>query len=181
MKNPFMKTIISISIMILGLSSCTSETDYNPARASTLGNNVFLSIEKQEGGEYDCKDILSKKEVSVYGNESKKEIPLSLANHNGRKVLDFNAELPNTSSMKYNPEKTEGYGHADVTISFKNKRTKIRFFYKLISGKKDFLGSNAIYIDSIGCKEQKIKPTENSNIYMLTLKEDTDGELMIKQ
>lgn len=117
----------------------------------------------------------------MYGNDSKKEIPISLAKHEGRNVLDFNADLPNASSMKYNPEKTEGYGHSDVTVSFKKKNTKIRFYYKLISGEKEFLGTNVIYIDSIGCKEKKIKPKENANIYVFTLKEDTDEELFIKE
>lgn len=176
-----MKKILFYLSCIFLLLSCSSEFDYTPAIASTLGNNVFLSIEKKNGEEYDCKDILSKKEISVYGNESKKEIPLSLANYNGRNILDFNADLPNMSSMKYNSGKTEGCGHSDVTITFKNKNIKIRFYYKLISEKKGFLGTNVIYIDFIGCKKKKIKPKENSNIYMFTLKEDTDGELIVKQ
>ena len=180
MKFQFTKTIINIFILILGLSSCSSGIEYNPAIASTLGNNVFLSIEKKNGEEYDCKDILSKKEISIYGNESRKEIPLRLANYNGRKILDFNADLPNMSSMKYNSEKTEGFGHSDVTITFQSKNLKIRFYYKLLFGEKDFLGTNAIFIDSIECKKKKIKPRKKSNIYIFTLKEDTNGELTLK-
>ena len=174
-----MKKIFVYLSCVLLLFSCSSEIEYNPAIASTLGNNVFLSM-KKNGEEYDCKDILSKKEISIYGNESRKEIPLRLANYNGRKILDFNADLPNMSSMKYNSEKTEGFGHSDVTITFQSKNLKIRFYYKLLFGEKDFLGTNAIYIDSIECKKKKIKPRKKSNIYIFTLKEDTNGELTLK-
>ena len=181
MKNNIIKNLINAFIMSVGLSSCSSsESDYIPAIASTLGNNVFLSIEKKDGKEYDCKDILLRKVISIYGNESKEVIHLGLAKYNGKKVLNFNANLPDRTSMKYNSEKTEGHGHSDMTISFKNKNTKIRFYYKLIIEKPDYMGMNAIYIDSIECKERKIKPKENSNIYVFTLKENTDGELIIK-
>ncbi len=181
MRSIAIKNIISISILFLGLSSCSSESDYSPAIASNLGNNVFLSIENKNGEIYDSKDILSKKEILIYGNESKKNIPLSIAKYNERNVLYFNADLPNIKSIKYNTKKTEGYGHSDATINFKNKDVKIRFYYKQISKQTDFLGTNAIYIDSIECKNKKIKPKENSNIYVFTLKEETNGELIIKQ
>ncbi len=82
--------------------------------------------------------------------------------------------------MKYNSEKTEGFGHSDVTITFQSKNLKIRFYYKLLFGEKDFLGTNAIFIDSIECKKKKIKPRKKSNIYIFTLKEDTNGELTLK-
>ncbi len=39
-----MKKIFFYLSCVLLLFSCSSEIEYNPAIASTLGNNVFLSI-----------------------------------------------------------------------------------------------------------------------------------------
>ncbi len=165
------------------LYSCSSEEEeYIPFVASTLGNSVWLSLERQDGTKYDYDSLLQNGKLSIYGVLSKKNLSLRVITTNTDfSYIEFPADLPNSSSMQLNEKKTEGYGSSDAIINIDGKRSKMTFHFRFNSlGIPEMYGGNGISIDSITYNNKGIKILRYWNVRKITLREDSNGEFELQ-
>ena len=177
----------TIKVMFFVLSctlcySCSSDEEYIPFYASTLGDCIWLSLERQNGMVYDYDSLLQNNKLSVYGILAKRNTPLQVVTTDtGSRYIEFSADLPNSSSMQLNENRTEGWGDSFAIITIGEKRSKMTFHFKYESlNIPDMFGGNGIGIDSISYNNRKIKPIVLSNIRRITLRETSSGEFELQ-
>lgn len=174
---------IMLFMLCCTLCSCSSDEEYIPYYASTLGNNIGLTLERQNGTVYDYDSLLQNNKLNIYGILSKRNSPLKIVTTDtGSRYIEFDADLPNSSSMQLNENKTEGFGdsYAIITIGEKKSKMTFHFKYKAIDTPEIMYGGNGIGVDSIFYNGRKIKPLNILNIRRITLKETPNGEFELQ-
>lgn len=163
------KNIISIIAIVLCLTSCHKDDSYSPFRASAIHNGVLISYTDAEGN-----DLLASGNVtntiSILGESSKKIIPFEIKSiedrGESRNYLSFNAELPTTSRMVFNADKSEGHGESIVKLNICNKSLKLTCKFIYICSNPGNLGSNIIQLDCVECNGTSRSEKMNSQLVL---------------
>lgn len=161
MKNGFI-----ICVLVLGIFSCTKKTDdvYTPMTASSIVNGVKVSIKDNSGN-----DLLSDenflKNITIYGENSKQYSKFQRIEQNGKFLVYFAAELPDSKKMNLlvdNSEKiiTEAYGTSVVKFKIGNQVLDLLCTFKYqnsFPNQPTMFGGTGIHLIKIECNGKVIE------------------------
>lgn len=172
-----LKNIFSTIIVMVLIASCSSkdeesEEEYVPQVASAIHNSLYVSISDNKNEPINYNTLLAAGELSVFEKGSKLHSKIEVTDYTGMKMLRFNVALPNTKSMIFDKDRTNGVGTVDLLM--KIKETKLPIAVNFIYEVKNFemFGGNSIYIKSIEYAGKNIIPAERMAQYFIKIKYD---------
>lgn len=171
-----LSTIVSSLLMITAFCSCSKDEEYEPQHASAILNTLYMQIVDQEGKELDYVKLLSEDKLFVVGKTTKQKAKLEVLNYKDSKVVGLSVELPDTKSMSFNSDRTEGQGKTDLELEINGKKTamSVNFVFSS-SGEQNVIGGSSIRIKDIEYNDKEVTPTEQLSIYSIKIKQTNDG------
>lgn len=170
-----LSTFISSLLMLTVFLSCSKDEEYEPQRASAILNTLYMQIVDQNGKELDYVKLLSEDKLLVVGKNTKQKAKLEVLDYKDTKVVGLSVELPDTKSMSFNSDRTEGQGKTELVMEINGTKTEMTVnFVFSTSSSQDVVGGSSIRIKDIELDNKKITPTELMSVYSIKIKHTSD-------
>lgn len=161
MKNKLCYLILFM--IVFAISSCNNEDSYTPLIASSQSCGVLLSYSDNNANTLlSNEDILSS--ISIYGNESKKEIKYRIKKIDGQIYLSFDADLPDVRHSRFNADKRQATASTVTSLKIQQQEIKLVCTFKYQCTSNEEFGNNSITIEKIEYNNHIINRNEQNTI-----------------
>ncbi len=165
------------------LFSCGSDDyNYTPPEYHLFSTDVLLSIETSDGKLYEgYETLLKNKQISMRGVASRSNLPLKIVEDGGIKYLQFYAELPNRSDMKYSKvdeQHRRVTGSSDVILKIDEKEIRLTCFFEGGEFNIPMYADPVICVTAIQYGDRVVKRdfAATAGKYKITLRKKADSD-----
>lgn len=157
----FLRTISSISAIILTITSCSDRWEYKPEDPSGVFNLAFMFYPENYFGDIENLTISSNvKEDVLFVNK--------VTEHNGEAMdcIQIYVPLPDHRKIVWNKEHTKGYGYTRLYIKSELVSFEINVEFCETIGPPEIYGNSSIDISRIICGDTVLDDDDHSYLFI---------------